>query len=85
MDENWKVNTTICWGERDRWLSYDGVEDFCKESKHQLIKLPMVLVYDKNVLLSEICKILINFSVKKEILMSFGPPLKLHSCSVKNC
>ncbi|KAL3517901.1 hypothetical protein ACH5RR_020490 [Cinchona calisaya] len=41
MDENWKLKTTICWGERDRWLSYEGVEDFCKESKHQLLKLPM--------------------------------------------
>lgn len=40
MDENWKVQTTICWGERDRWLSYDGVEDFCKESNHRLINLP---------------------------------------------
>ncbi|KAL8055762.1 hypothetical protein ABFX02_04G076800 [Erythranthe guttata] len=41
MDENWKVRTTVCWGLRDRWLSFDGVEDFCKESKHQLITLPM--------------------------------------------
>ncbi|KAL2470792.1 alpha/beta-Hydrolases superfamily protein [Abeliophyllum distichum] len=41
MDENWKVKTTICWGQRDRWLSYDGVEDFCKESNHRLITLPM--------------------------------------------
>ncbi|KAL6217849.1 hypothetical protein ACLB2K_011066 [Fragaria x ananassa] len=30
-DENWKVPTTICWGKRDRWLTYDGVEDFCKD------------------------------------------------------
>ncbi|KAL6959242.1 hypothetical protein U1Q18_041539 [Sarracenia purpurea var. burkii] len=29
MDEKWKVQTTICRGQRDRWLSYDGVEDFC--------------------------------------------------------
>ncbi|CAA0833543.1 alpha/beta-Hydrolases superfamily protein [Striga hermonthica] len=41
MDENWKVPTTVCWGQRDRWLSFEGVEDFCKESKHQLITLPM--------------------------------------------
>ncbi|CAI9107268.1 OLC1v1006586C1 [Oldenlandia corymbosa var. corymbosa] len=41
MDEKWRVKTTIFWGERDRWLSFDGVEDFCKESKHQLIKIPM--------------------------------------------
>lgn len=42
MDEEWKVQTTVCWGERDRWLSFEGVEDFCKEAKHQLITLPMV-------------------------------------------
>ncbi|XP_071936855.1 uncharacterized protein [Coffea arabica] len=41
MDENWQVNTTIIWGERDRWLSYNGVEEFCIESKHRLIRLPM--------------------------------------------
>ncbi|XP_047938772.1 cis-3-alkyl-4-alkyloxetan-2-one decarboxylase [Salvia hispanica] len=40
-DETWKVRTSICWGERDRWLSFEGVEDFCKESNHQLIKVPM--------------------------------------------
>ncbi|KAI4356271.1 hypothetical protein L6164_000304 [Bauhinia variegata] len=38
--ENWKVQTTICWGQRDRWLSYDGVEDFCKDSNHKLIEIP---------------------------------------------
>ncbi|XP_027157923.1 uncharacterized protein LOC113759548 isoform X1 [Coffea eugenioides] len=41
MDENWQVKTTIIWGERDRWLSYNGVEEFCIESKHRLIRLPM--------------------------------------------
>ncbi|RWV80957.1 hypothetical protein GW17_00057683, partial [Ensete ventricosum] len=25
--ETWKTRTTICWGMRDRWLSYDGVEE----------------------------------------------------------
>ncbi|GMP48700.1 hypothetical protein CsSME_00015966 [Camellia sinensis var. sinensis] len=43
MDKNWGVPTTICWGQRDRWLTYDGVEDFCEISKHRLIELPMVL------------------------------------------
>ncbi|CAO2818961.1 unnamed protein product [Amaranthus hypochondriacus] len=41
MSEDWKVRTTICWGQRDRWLNYEGVEDFCKESNHKLIELPM--------------------------------------------
>ncbi|XP_055812934.1 uncharacterized protein LOC129882584 isoform X2 [Solanum dulcamara] len=41
MDNNWSVQTTVCWGQRDRWLSFDGVEDFCKESKHRLVELPM--------------------------------------------
>ncbi|MBA0617818.1 hypothetical protein Godav_027237, partial [Gossypium davidsonii] len=41
MDENWKVRTTVCWGQRDRWLNYDEVEDFCKNSNHKLIELPM--------------------------------------------
>ncbi|KAF7850034.1 hypothetical protein BT93_L5921 [Corymbia citriodora subsp. variegata] len=40
-DENWKVKTTICWGQRDRWLSYDGVEEFCKDSKLKMVELPM--------------------------------------------
>uniref|UniRef100_A0A5B6YYK7 AB hydrolase-1 domain-containing protein n=1 Tax=Davidia involucrata TaxID=16924 RepID=A0A5B6YYK7_DAVIN len=40
MDENWKIRTTVCWGLRDRWLSYDGVEAFCKDSKHRLVELP---------------------------------------------
>ncbi|XP_068324640.1 uncharacterized hydrolase YNR064C-like [Pyrus communis] len=40
-DEDWKVPTTVCWGKRDRWLSYDGVEEFCKDSKHKLIEIPM--------------------------------------------
>ncbi|XP_011080549.1 uncharacterized protein LOC105163785 [Sesamum indicum] len=40
-DENWKVQTTVCWGQRDRWLSFEGVEDFCKQSNLQLITLPM--------------------------------------------
>ncbi|XP_027335448.1 uncharacterized protein LOC113849620 isoform X3 [Abrus precatorius] len=40
-DQNWKVRTSICWGQRDRWLSYDGVEDFCKDSNHTLIEVPM--------------------------------------------
>nr|AFK49471.1 unknown [Lotus japonicus] len=39
-DKNWKVRTTICWGQRDHWLSYDGVEDFCKDSNHTLIEVP---------------------------------------------
>ncbi|KAG5514901.1 hypothetical protein RHGRI_036075 [Rhododendron griersonianum] len=39
-DKDWKIPTTICWGQRDRWLSYDGVEDFCEVSKHRLIELP---------------------------------------------
>ncbi|KAJ8449033.1 hypothetical protein Cgig2_004088 [Carnegiea gigantea] len=39
--KNWKTRTTICWGQRDRWLNYDGVEDFCKSSKHKLVELPM--------------------------------------------
>ncbi|XP_061371825.1 uncharacterized protein LOC133314364 [Gastrolobium bilobum] len=39
-DKNWKVRTTLYWGQRDRWLSYDGVEDFCKGSNHTLIEVP---------------------------------------------
>lgn len=38
--EFWKTNTTICWGLRDRWLSYDGVEDYCKSLNHKLVELP---------------------------------------------
>ncbi|KAJ1399393.1 Alpha/Beta hydrolase fold [Sesbania bispinosa] len=45
-DKNWKVQTTICWGQRDRWLSYDGVEEFCKDSNHKLIEVPRVNALD---------------------------------------
>ncbi|KAL4572296.1 hypothetical protein LXL04_019068 [Taraxacum kok-saghyz] len=41
MDDDWKVKTSICWGQRDRWLDFDGVEDFCNASKHRLVQLPM--------------------------------------------
>ncbi|KAF3337154.1 epoxide hydrolase 3 [Carex littledalei] len=41
LSESWKVPTSICWGMRDRWLSYDGVEDFCKVSNKKLLELPM--------------------------------------------
>ncbi|GAB2298164.1 hypothetical protein Dimus_032236 [Dionaea muscipula] len=40
-DENWNVKTTVCWGQRDRWLSFDEVEDFIKLSKHKLVEIPM--------------------------------------------
>ncbi|XP_042958775.1 uncharacterized protein LOC122294252 isoform X2 [Carya illinoinensis] len=39
-DKNWKVPTTVLWGQRDRWLSYDGVEDFCKDANHKLVEVP---------------------------------------------
>ncbi|KAI3946597.1 hypothetical protein MKX01_014455 [Papaver californicum] len=38
--DSWKVRTTVCWGQRDRWLNYDGVEEYCKDSKHELVELP---------------------------------------------
>ncbi|KAK1421836.1 hypothetical protein QVD17_24500 [Tagetes erecta] len=41
MDDDWKVKTSICWGQRDRWLDFEGVEDFCKAAKHRLVELPM--------------------------------------------
>ncbi|KAK6937934.1 Alpha/beta hydrolase fold-1 [Dillenia turbinata] len=40
LGEDWKVPTTICWGLRDRWLSYNGVAEFCKEATHKLVELP---------------------------------------------
>ncbi|XP_051134408.1 uncharacterized protein LOC127253723 isoform X2 [Andrographis paniculata] len=39
-NESWKVQTVIGWGLRDRWMSFDGVEEFCRESKLRLITLP---------------------------------------------
>ncbi|XP_031476248.1 uncharacterized protein LOC116247929 [Nymphaea colorata] len=38
--QTWGIDTTICWGLRDRWLSYVGIEDFCRDSKHKLVELP---------------------------------------------
>uniref|UniRef100_A0A7N0UGW1 AB hydrolase-1 domain-containing protein n=3 Tax=Kalanchoe fedtschenkoi TaxID=63787 RepID=A0A7N0UGW1_KALFE len=40
-DGDWKVKTAVCWGQRDRWLSYDGVEEFCRDCKLRLVELPM--------------------------------------------
>ncbi|CAI0459528.1 unnamed protein product [Linum tenue] len=42
LDKSWGVQTTVCWGRRDRWLSFDGVEELLKGSKVKLIELPMV-------------------------------------------
>ncbi|CAN0824361.1 Cis-3-alkyl-4-alkyloxetan-2-one decarboxylase [Linum grandiflorum] len=41
LDNNWGVQTTVCWGRRDRWLSFDGVEELLKDSKIKLVELPM--------------------------------------------
>lgn len=49
MEDNWKVRTSICWGQRDRWLDFDGVEDFCKAAKLRLVELPMVLTFFKRI------------------------------------
>ncbi|KAL5703138.1 hypothetical protein ACHQM5_028268 [Ranunculus cassubicifolius] len=38
--EEWKVSTTVCWGQRDRWLTFDGVESYCKELGCKLVELP---------------------------------------------
>ncbi|GAB4830370.1 hypothetical protein Ancab_020007 [Ancistrocladus abbreviatus] len=40
IDQNWNVQTTVLWGQRDRWLSYDGVEDFCRSSNLKLVEIP---------------------------------------------
>ncbi|KAI3946080.1 hypothetical protein MKX01_024836, partial [Papaver californicum] len=37
--DSWRVRTSICWGQRDRWLNYDGVEEYCKDSKHGLVEV----------------------------------------------
>ncbi|CAN1345233.1 Cis-3-alkyl-4-alkyloxetan-2-one decarboxylase [Linum perenne] len=41
LDNNWGVQTTVCWGRRDRWLSFDGVEELLKGSRIKLVELPM--------------------------------------------
>ena len=82
QDKNWKVRTTICWGQRDRWLSFDGVEDFCKDSNHSLIEVPRVntkLFYSTclrkgNMLLFPCClwiNLLSNEYLPSIILLSF--------------
>ncbi|CAN6462794.1 unnamed protein product [Victoria cruziana] len=38
--QTWGVDTTICWGLRDRWLNYEGIQDFCRDSNHKLVELP---------------------------------------------
>jgi len=44
---SWKTNTTVCWGMRDRWLSYDGVEDFFGGLNQKIVELPMVCHEDQ--------------------------------------
>lgn len=39
---SWKTKTTVCWGKRDRWLSFDGVEDFFGSLNQKIVELPMV-------------------------------------------
>jgi pimeloyl-ACP methyl ester carboxylesterase len=39
--DSWKTKTTVCWGLRDRWLNYDGVEDFCGSANYKILELPM--------------------------------------------
>lgn len=39
-NKEWKVPTSIIWGMRDRWLKYDGVEEFANFAKHEVIQLP---------------------------------------------
>ncbi|WVZ67664.1 hypothetical protein U9M48_016713 [Paspalum notatum var. saurae] len=39
--DSWKTKTTICWGMRDRWLSYDGVEEFFAGLNQKIVELPM--------------------------------------------
>jgi hypothetical protein len=39
---SWKTKTTVCWGMRDRWLSYDGVEEFFGGLNQKIVELPMV-------------------------------------------
>ncbi|CAN1346061.1 Cis-3-alkyl-4-alkyloxetan-2-one decarboxylase [Linum perenne] len=41
LDNNWGVQTTVCWGRRDRWLSFDGVEELLEGSRIKLVELPM--------------------------------------------
>ncbi|CAO2167523.1 unnamed protein product [Urochloa humidicola] len=38
---SWKTKTTVCWGMRDRWLSYDGVEEFFRGLNQKIVELPM--------------------------------------------
>ncbi|XP_066313183.1 uncharacterized protein [Miscanthus floridulus] len=38
---SWKTKTTVCWGMRDCWLSYDGVEDFFGGLNQKIVELPM--------------------------------------------
>ena len=40
--DSWKTKTTVCWGMRDRWLSYDGVEEFFGGLNQKIVELPMV-------------------------------------------
>ena len=78
LDKNWKVKTTVCWGERDRWLTFDGVEDFCKDSKQKLITIPNVrallayaqVYYGWNVIISIISVVCLPITPKKSTPMA---------------
>jgi hypothetical protein len=48
---------------RDRWLSYDGVEDFCRRLNHKIVELPMVC--HENHFCSEKRKMIILMSLNR--------------------
>ncbi|XP_031247130.1 uncharacterized protein LOC116104846 [Pistacia vera] len=70
MDKSWKVQTTICWGQRVRWLNYDGVEDLCKDSNHKLIELPMGIMY-KKIAAKKLDKLFLQFLAKGDEIKIF--------------
>lgn len=74
-DKSWNVRTTVCWGQRDRWLSYEGVEDFCKDSNHKLIEVPKVNTLDS---FSHIC--LKPVLVTSKFLFSTSQKVSFFSC-----
>ncbi|CAA7396234.1 unnamed protein product [Spirodela intermedia] len=63
--ESWKIQTTICWGQRDRWLDYDGVEEFCSRSNIRLVELPTAGHHAQEDLGEELGKIIRGIIGKK--------------------
>lgn len=42
--QEWKVATNVIWGMKDRWLPFEGVAQYCREIRADLLQLSEVIL-----------------------------------------